>query len=160
MTKRARYAFYQDGELVTTGTIPDIADDLGLSAVTVGRWRWRPRAGAELVRIDIENRESKESKIETLKALVLELYEDLVESDECSSSWMVEKYGKRLVSLGVDIGDIGKRELMEAIGLQHRLYEQSSRPDYPYGPHMARNCAAKEAELRVIAEALGWGEVS
>ena len=90
--------------------------------------------------------------------LICDLFAALVDNDECGGCWMVEEFGPRIIALGIDVGDIGKDVTFEHIRLEHSLYLQCSRPDYPYSPLNAKEYGEKERTLRELARAMGWGE--
>ena len=92
--------------------------------------------------------------VSSLSNIVAGLYADLLEADECSSGYYVEKWARPITQAGVSIGYQGMDQLFDAIKLNDSLAKQ-----YAKRPEQAKKYLDKAEKLREIARYLGWNVV-
>ena len=92
--------------------------------------------------------------ISSLSSVVAGLYADLLEADECRTSYYVEKWALRITQAGVSIGYQGIEQLFDAIKFNDSMAKQ-----FADKPEQAKKYLDKAEKQRKLARNLGWSVV-
>lgn len=99
--------------------------------------------------------DKKDSCIARLRILVRDLYADLIENDECCSSWPVEKYAIRVDSEGIDASKLGAWLVGKDIKLYKQLERQELDRSDKYCELRAQEYRAQYERLIALAHTIG-----
>ena len=99
--------------------------------------------------------ESMDVEIAKLRKLVRDLYADLIDADECCTSWAFREYALRVNDCGVDASRLGVYEVKKDIRLYRQLEKQVLDPSYRYSRCAAQKYREAYENLIAIAEAVG-----
>ena len=99
--------------------------------------------------------DEKDVAIARLKLLVRDLYADLIDSDECCSSWPVEKYAIRVDGEGIDVSELGAWQVVKDVKLYKQLERQELDRGDKYCELRAQEHRARYERLIALAHTVG-----
>lgn len=99
--------------------------------------------------------DEKDSHIARLRNLVRDLYAELIECDECCSSWPVEKYAIRVDGEGIDVSELGAWQVGKDVELYKQLERQELDRGDKYCELRAQEHRARYERLIAIAHTVG-----